>query len=45
MGLGAQQVSMNLARRLAGRGLVAVAGGGYAYVGYAVGGCIVNLLK
>jgi len=45
IGKGAQMVSMNVARSLAGYGLVAVSGGGYAYVGFAVGGCIVNTLK
>lgn len=34
-----------LARQLAGKALVSIAGGGYAYVGFAVGGCITNLLR
>lgn len=45
IGRGAAQVSLNVARQLAGRGLVALSGGGYAYVGFAVGGCIVNMLS
>jgi hypothetical protein len=44
-GRAAAQVATNVALRLAGEGLVAISGGGYAYVGFAVGGCITNLLR